>query len=884
MMPSGLGFRFTAAAALVLVQASASVLAQAIAPPPPKEYNVQIRYRIRAGLNQRVPQFFAMLRYLESLGFQKRPGPENEPEDFELTRMYGTIPSHQALRILSERHVQAILLMPADYELPKAADQRVKVQIGLESSLPPDRRRLLAEQVVSFLQDVGFQNGVAYDHRGYLRLVGSIPAGNVGMLLEDLRWQSTGWMAPRIPVTSLPSPIKYGWPVRWAEIVPEPAGLAPIRRPTAPARAPGGLEYLQKVTRDLRGMTTVAEPMRLEVILSATPLEHERGWELALIGAAPGLQIEGRIGEVVTIVARPNQVPNLAALPGVSTVRLPRPATHQPAPAPEALSNSEALRSGGLARLHAQGHRGKGVRVAVVDDDFRSYEGFLGNKLPAATRLIDISSACDPELRPTRPSGGAGNIGHGTQCALAVALAAPDAELTLIRVDRSAPYQVLAVARHIRGEAPRSYCLERRSTEFVAEEHRLEAERDKLAEERRAILEDFSQDEASVKRREAHQKKLESLESEEGALRQRQRRYVTLLRDLAGLRGISVVCSGLNWDEGYPADGTSPLSRYFEDQPARCMLWLQAAGNTAGQAWSGVFRDVDDNGVMEFAAPAAPLPAGRWTPELNFLRWQTLDGLSTPDLPKVPVRISLQWREPHDPTFFSVRGDPYRQPLATVRMMVLLQRDPSGIKLGSDDMEVVAQSTDWPQRLENQPTFAVYEQTLEFNLPVTGRYALRIEGRLPRSVRPADEPTLPNQEVHWELHPRIFMTVADEALRSQGRLTFADFIPGTGNLGMPADSRGLFTVGAIDRFGKVEPFSALGPAVGEGLSGKPELFALGALPAGVLVSSTSAGTRLSAGIAAGWVACELSASGSANQVFSALNSLPGKRLDGTNQP
>src|SRR5437870_9348147 len=40
--------------------------APGLLPSPPPEYKVTIRYRIRAGANQRVAQFLAMTRYLES--------------------------------------------------------------------------------------------------------------------------------------------------------------------------------------------------------------------------------------------------------------------------------------------------------------------------------------------------------------------------------------------------------------------------------------------------------------------------------------------------------------------------------------------------------------------------------------------------------------------------------------------------------------------------------------------------------------------------------------------------------------------------------------------------------------------------------------------------
>src|SRR5262249_20399710 len=150
-----------------------------------------------------------------------------------------------------------------------------------------------------------------------------------------------------------------------------------------------------------------------------------------------------------------------------------------------------------------------------------------------------------------------------------------------------------------------------------------------------------------------------------------------------------------------------------------------------------LFRDADDNGIMEFAAPDIPLHAGRWTAELNFIGWQAGSAAPTPDLPAgTTMRIGLQWREPHDAEFSADPPDPYRLPLARLSLLFLRQRDPTGRQLPTDALEVVGRSTSVPQRLENEPDAATYWQEVEVKIPVAGRYAIRIEGRLPRGNRP----------------------------------------------------------------------------------------------------------------------------------------------------
>src|SRR5262249_4771415 len=154
-------------------------------------------------------------------------------------------------------------------------------------------------------------------------------------------------------------------------------------------------------------------------------------------------------------------------------------------------------------------------------------------------------------------------------------------------------------------------------------------------------------------------KKQAALDRDEEALKARQRRYLQFLRDMQKLKGTRVVASTLVWSEGYPVDGGSALSRYFDDRPFRAALWFQSAGDTKGQAWSGPFRDADHNEVLEFAPEGARLPAGLWTRELNFLAWQQRPGEATPDLPAgARLRITLQWREAQDPTPLRLGEDP----------------------------------------------------------------------------------------------------------------------------------------------------------------------------------------------------------------------------------
>jgi hypothetical protein len=260
--------------------------------------------------------------------------------------------------------------------------------------------------------------------------------------------------------------------------------------------------------------------------------------------------------------------------------------------------------------------------------------------------------------------------------------------------------------------------------------------------------------------------------------------------------------------------------------------------------WSGTFRDVDANGVMEFAPPGQPLRQGRWTSELNFLGSRTADGVRQ-GLAKGRLRISVQWREPHDASLWQPGADAYRRPLADIQLVILRQRDPSGKQLPTDDMELVAHSVGVPLRLDNQPATALFEQSVEWMVETPGLYALRVEGRVPPTIRPPEVQTLPVGQVQWELRARFFIRPAGrEPIAFQP--IFYDYATDQGEIGMPADSHRVISVGAARR----DVFSSRGPAFGEALHVKPDVMAF---------ETGADGAAISTSFAAGLAASTLSA-------------------------
>ena len=897
-------------------------------PAPPAKYFVKLRYVINAPRDPHVMQYDALIRHLRSLNFEFIPPleqhPETDREDPGKNRLEGLVPADKILDLLKNKSVASVLLLPAetkDKELP--AEQPVGVSLELAGGLSPARQKELADQVRVMLGLLGFKEATAYDHRGlsgkpFTRLLGSIPAGRLETLLKDLRVQPEGWFAPRLPQANLPSPLRNVNPILFTEVLPDyQRSAAPVDPP------PRGHADLDKLSPELFALVNAkgqeATMIRLQVVLDHVPAAENEAWRRRLLQAAPKFFIEGRLGNMVTGLVPVGQVRKLAALPEVSVVRLTPPARVEVDPKIALKGdNARTLKQSGLAELHKKEKRGQGIRLAIIDSDFRGYQDLVKQKrLPARTRLVDLTTERNPNLYPAPYANDGKKIGHGTQCALAAALAAPEADLVLIRVAAPEPLDLAQVVRLIRGQILSPHLVHRRD-ELISARAEVLHEREIVLKERKEILDDFADDLENEHEfgflgpvrgwlfspREWNRQRMAYQEKLEKDLADRESRFRKLMTDIRRLKGIDIVANALVWNEGYPLGAASPLSRWLNDAPGKKPLWFQAAGNSGRQTWSGLFRDEDGNGVMEFAPPGAKLSKERWTSEMNFLGWQPFGepGISA-DLPAgAKIRVVLQWREAHDPAFAPRPGeeDPYRKPVTEMRLVLLRQRDPEGKKERADDLDVAARSSQVPLRLANHPTYAVYEQELEYTVEKPGRYALRVERQIdsrcvlasdpesgtpglakqtgfsPSGIRPKGAASLPALDKTSEIRPRLFVEFTDPAWRSKGRPVFLDFATELGNIGMPADAREVISIAAANLDGKSESHSAAGQPANLEIFPRP-ILAYDTLDLGP-DSGGAFGASLANSFAAGLAASLLSSGMSREQLVHYLRGQSGKVL------
>ena len=179
--------------------------------------------------------------------------------------------------------------------------------------------------------------------------------------------------------------------------------------------------------------------------------------------------------------------------------------------------------------------------------------------------------------------------------------------------------------------------------------------------------------------------------------------------------------------------------------------------------------------------------------------------------------------------------------------MVLRQRDPSGKKLGSDDFNVIARTDALPQLIERHPSWATYEHVVEFAVDAAGPFAVRLEGHIPPTIRPATVPSLPILDRGWEARGRLFVSTTGT---TGGRVVIGDFQPGLGGLGghraiRSCRERSALPTAAVDR----SLIRASGPPAGQHLLRQPAFLAF----------DSGAGTELSAAFAAGMYASMISA-------------------------
>ncbi len=206
-------------------------------------------------------------------------------------------------------------------------------------------------------------------------------------------------------------------------------------------------ELLRWETSGPFGPFATEETVELVLLLDG-PLIPERIAELQ----AAGLDVAAAVGETVVVKAPVSKLallrPDSEQLPWMRMALEPIPSMAASGGNCYAVETNHVLSTVGGDRLHDLGYRGKGVRIGVIDAGFT---GDLAEQL--GTERVQYFQVA---YRGGEDSGETGspyfapgfNDGeHGTACAQAIALIAPEAEFFLLSaprsVDRQAIWQLL---------------------------------------------------------------------------------------------------------------------------------------------------------------------------------------------------------------------------------------------------------------------------------------------------------------------------------------------------------------------------------------------------------------------------------------------------------
>ncbi len=107
---------------------------------------------------------------------------------------------------------------------------------------------------------------------------------------------------------------------------------------------------------------------------------------------------------------------------------------------------TELLERLGVPAWHAQGWKGQGVKVAVLDSGFHGYQAHLGTALPANVQVCSFRFDGNLEAKDSQ---------HGILCAEIIHALAPEAELLLANWEPECPDQFLAAVRWARQQGAR---------------------------------------------------------------------------------------------------------------------------------------------------------------------------------------------------------------------------------------------------------------------------------------------------------------------------------------------------------------------------------------------------------------------------------------------
>jgi hypothetical protein len=719
---------------LLLIVLPISLMGQDVSPSAEK-VNVRLGFRIQVYGVERLRQADEMLKYLKASGFVSND--ENlleKLQDEKVGFIEGIIPVGKESGCLNPRWVYSVTSWPTGAEAPYKSEDPVRIEIQFPQYMQSGKQFEFMEDIKKNLKKIGFIDGIGYNSELFTRITGnisgkSLPAIDSKIFPDALKTAgvlTTPFAFPRIVK------VHTDWPLVKSVETIEIKDIS--------------LKKMSPSARKKVGMVEQKFEKWLLVLNHQPPGQNEINELFSNLNEAV---VEGASGALFEILATPDSIKNLAALPATMFV----------APAESQIKTDYSIKQNNLRNIFfdegasqpARSFRGVGApsSIAVVGNEFLGWEKAFG-EIQTQAELVDLTRTRNFAMEEMPYSKDQGEVGFHTKKAIEVAKVYPGAKIVLVRIDPSIPTMLDEVAGFANGNSRASYALLARYSETDVIKRLLAGENQFLQSERAFLVDQFGQETEIEKRREIYKDKKAKWDENNRNLHVKIERILSLRNQLIEFKSHKVFVLLKNYSSQLPSFQNAALSLFSDNSQFKNAAWLMPDYLFERISWRGAFRDSNRNGIMEFMDDKSN---DKWRHEKALIQYESNGKI----LDKIPqgkkIRVRVRWRESVDWSSATVLGETSPRPKAQINVMVLQnEKQLPGRKI-PDEYSVIQETGIEPFCIFRSKNFAIFEHLIEIESSKEGVYSLVLHGKV--LIR-NDLSSLEAQKT-TEIFPEIFL-------------------------------------------------------------------------------------------------------------------------------
>lgn len=719
---------------LLLIVLPISLMGQDVSPSAEK-VNVRLGFRIQVYGVERLRQADEMLKYLKASGFVSND--ENlleKLQDEKVGFIEGIIPVGKESGCLNPRWVYSVTSWPTGAEAPYKSEDPVRIEIQFPQYMQSGKQFEFMEDIKKNLKKIGFIDGIGYNSELFTRITGnisgkSLPAIDSKIFPDALKTAgvlTTPFAFPRIVK------VHTDWPLVKSVETIEIKDIS--------------LKKMSPSARKKVGMVEQKFEKWLLVLNHQPPGQNEINELFSNLNEAV---VEGASGALFEILATPDSIKNLAALPATMFV----------APAESQIKTDYSIKQNNLRNIFfdegasqpARSLRGVGApsSIAVVGNEFLGWEKAFG-EIQTQAELVDLTRTRNFAMEEMPYSKDQGEVGFHTKKAIEVAKVYPGAKIVLVRIDPSIPTMLDEVAGFANGNSRASYALLARYSETDVIKRLLAGENQFLQSERAFLVDQFGQETEIEKRREIYKDKKAKWDENNRNLHVKIERILSLRNQLIEFKSHKVFVLLKNYSSQLPSFQNAALSLFSDNSQFKNAAWLMPDYLFERISWRGAFRDSNRNGIMEFMDDKSN---DKWRHEKALIQYESNGKI----LDKIPqgkkIRVRVRWRESVDWSSATVLGETSPRPKAQINVMLLQnEKQLPGRKI-PDEYSLIQETGIEPFCIFRSKNFAIFEHLIEIESSKEGVYSLVLHGKV--LIR-NDLSSLEAQKT-TEIFPEIFL-------------------------------------------------------------------------------------------------------------------------------